>query len=94
MKIVILSGISGSGKTTFLRALEDIGYFCVDHFPSILLKEFLGLAETAGKKIEKCALVVDIREKEFFEEGKQILKEVRQNGAPKWSSLTAPMMRL
>jgi RNase adapter protein RapZ len=77
VKIVILSGISGSGKTTFLRALEDIGYFCVDHFPSILLKEFLGLAETAGKKIEKCALVVDIREKEFFEEGKQILKEVK-----------------
>ena len=77
MKIVILSGISGSGKTTFLRALEDIGYFCVDHFPSILLKEFLALTETAQNKIEKCALVVDIREKEFFDEGKEILKQVK-----------------
>ncbi|MDR2019018.1 MAG: RNase adapter RapZ [Syntrophobacterales bacterium] len=82
MKIVILSGISGSGKTTFLRALEDIGYFCVDHFPSILLTEFLTLAEKAGNKIEKCALVVDIREKEFFEEGKEILKQVKT----KWSA--------
>jgi RNase adapter protein RapZ len=77
VKIVILSGISGSGKTTFLRALEDIGYFCVDHFPSILLKEFLSLTETAQNKIEKCALVVDIREKEFFDEGKEILKQVK-----------------
>jgi len=77
VKIVILSGISGSGKTTFLRALEDIGYFCVDHFPSILLREFLAMTETAHNKIERCALVVDIREKEFFDEGREILKQVK-----------------
>jgi RNase adapter protein RapZ len=82
VKIVILSGISGSGKTTFLRALEDIGYFCVDHFPSILLKEFLALTEKAPNKIEKCALVVDIREKAFFDEGKEILKQVKT----KWNA--------
>ena len=39
MNILIVSGISGSGKTTFLRALEDIGYFCVDNFPLILLEK-------------------------------------------------------
>ncbi len=77
MKIVILSGISGSGKTTFLRALEDVGYFCVDHFPLMLLQKFSILAKAAGSKIEKCALVVDIREKEFFEEGKDILRKVK-----------------
>ena len=81
MKILILSGISGSGKTTFLRALEDIGYFCVDHFPLVLLKQLTFLAETAGKRIERCALVVDIREKEFFEEGKDILREAKAQWA-------------
>jgi UPF0042 nucleotide-binding protein len=77
LKILILSGISGSGKTTFLRALEDIGYFCVDHFPLILLQKLRFLADTAGERIEKCALVVDIREKEFFDEGKDILKQAK-----------------
>jgi RNase adapter protein RapZ len=77
LKIVILSGISGSGKTTFLRALEDIGYFCVDHFPLMLVQKFSALAKTEGDKIEKCALVVDIREKEFFKEGMGILKEAK-----------------
>ena len=67
MKLLIVSGISGSGKTTFMRALEDIGYFCVDHFPLILLQRFSELSRLAENKIEKCALVIDIREKEFFD---------------------------
>jgi RNase adapter protein RapZ len=78
MKLIILSGISGSGKTTFLRALEDIGYFCVDHFPLILLQKFSELSELIGDKVEKCAIVVDIREKEFFDVGKAILKNIKE----------------
>jgi len=77
MKLLIVSGISGSGKTTFLRALEDVGYFCVDHFPLILLQRFQELAKLAGNKIEKCALVIDIREKEFFDLGRNILKNIK-----------------
>ena len=77
MKLLIVSGISGSGKTTFLRALEDIGYFCVDHFPLILLQKFSDLSRLAGNKIEKCALVIDIREKEFFDEGRHTLKRIK-----------------
>jgi RNase adapter protein RapZ len=78
MKVMILSGISGSGKTTFLRALEDTGYYCMDNFPLVLLQKFLELCELSGGKVTKCAFVVDIREREFFPEGKGILKSVKE----------------
>jgi RNase adapter protein RapZ len=77
MKTLILSGISGSGKTTFLRALEDAGYFCVDNFPLVLLRRFSEFFELTREKIQKFALVVDIREKEFFDEGKDILGDIK-----------------
>jgi RNase adapter protein RapZ len=77
MNILIVSGISGSGKTTFMRALEDIGYFCVDNFPIILLEKFLELYQGAADKVSNCAFVVDIREREFFHEGKHILEDVK-----------------
>lgn len=79
MKVVVVSGISGSGKTTFLRALEDIGFFCVDNFPLILLQKFLELCRAAGEKTRKCAFVIDVREREFFDEGKDILKNIKDS---------------
>ena len=78
MKVVIVSGISGSGKTTFLKALEDVGFFCVDNFPLILLQKFLEVYELTGEKIARCAFVIDIREREFFEEGRDILKHAKE----------------
>ena len=74
-----MSGISGSGKTTFLRALEDIGYFCVDNFPLILLKRFLELYKDTGDKANNCAFVIDVREREFFEKGKNVLQNIKKN---------------
>jgi RNase adapter protein RapZ len=79
MNILIVSGISGSGKTTFLRALEDIGYFCVDNFPLILLNKFLELYKDTGDKVNNCAFVVDVREREFFEKGKHVLGNIKKN---------------
>jgi RNase adapter protein RapZ len=78
LKFIILSGISGSGKTTFLRALEDIGFFCVDHFPLVLLKKFSVLSKMLGDKVQKCAIVIDIREKEFFDIGRDTLKKIKK----------------
>ncbi len=78
MDILIVSGISGSGKTTFLRALEDIGYFCVDNFPLILLKKFLDLYRDTDK-VNNCAFVIDVREREFFEEGKHVLHDIKKD---------------
>ena len=79
MNILIVSGISGSGKTTFLRALEDIGYFCVDNFPLILLKKFLELYKDTDGKVNNCAFVVDVREREFFNKGKRVLRDLKKN---------------
>jgi UPF0042 nucleotide-binding protein len=77
MKILILSGISGSGKTTFLKALEDAGYFCVDNFPLVLMQKFLDLYPSTESKLTKSAFVTDIREREFFSEGKRVLKKIK-----------------
>jgi RNase adapter protein RapZ len=78
MKVVIASGISGSGKTTFLKALEDAGFFCVDNFPLFLLQKFLEVYELAGERIVRCGFVIDIREREFFDEGREILRNVKE----------------
>jgi RNase adapter protein RapZ len=78
MNILIVSGISGSGKTTFLRALEDLGYFCVDNFPLILLEKFLELYKGTDDKVSNCAFVVDVREREFFEKGKHVLQNIKK----------------
>jgi UPF0042 nucleotide-binding protein len=90
MKAIILSGISGSGKTTFLRALEDAGYFCVDNFPLILLQKFLELCGLTGDKTMRCAFVVDIREREFFDEGKEILKNIKDKYGAELIFLESP----
>ena len=60
-RIIILSGLSGSGKSTAIKALEDIGYFCVDNLPPDLLLNFLELTFNSKNKVNKVAIVIDIR---------------------------------
>lgn len=78
MKIIIVSGMSGSGKSTVLKALEDAGYFCVDNFPILMLQKFLEASGIKGPKIDRCAFVVDIRMKEFFSEGQEVLMIIKE----------------
>lgn len=78
MKIVIVSGISGSGKSTFLKALEDAGFFCVDNFPIILMQRFLKVCESPDSNITRVAFVVDIRARGFFDKGKKIIREIKR----------------
>ena len=61
MKIIILSGLSGSGKSTAIKALEDIGYYCVDNLPVLLISNFVELCKNSDLKIKNIALVIDIR---------------------------------
>ncbi len=76
--LVIVSGLSGSGKSTAINALEDIGYFCVDNLPPTLIPTFIELCASSSESIPKVALVMDIREGIFLERAPDVIKELKQ----------------
>jgi UPF0042 nucleotide-binding protein len=80
--LVIITGLSGSGKSTAVHVLEDLGYYCVDNIPPTLLPKFIELCENADKGISKVALVIDIREKVSFESAPEVIEEFKQKGYP------------
>lgn len=79
-RLLILSGMSGSGKSTAMRALEDVGYYCVDNLPPPLLVNFIDLRSTYLGQMAKAALVIDIREGDFFNHSINMIGELREKG--------------
>jgi UPF0042 nucleotide-binding protein len=80
LNIIIITGLSGSGKSTAIDALEDVGYFCVDNLPVVLLPKFLELHMGGASEIQKLALGMDLRQKEFVEESQKIFADLRKAG--------------
>ena len=80
LRIVLISGLSGSGKTTAIKALEDMGFYCVDNLPIVLFPTFVDLCSQSAGGITKAALGVDIRGKEFLEGSRQIINQLREEG--------------
>lgn len=80
LRICIITGLSGSGKSTAIRALEDEGFFCLDNLPLTLLHVFVELTEKSSERIKKVAIVIDIRAKDFFKGNENIFKELREAG--------------
>ena len=78
-RIVILTGVSGSGKSTAVRALEDAGYFCIDNLPVVLLPQLTGLGELAHPDT-RLGLVVDAREGEMLRQTPGIVARLRSEG--------------
>ena len=74
--LVIVTGLSGAGKTQAVRSLEDLGYFCVDNLPPTLIPKFVELCTQTKKDVDKIALVVDIRGGEFFDALTGVLGEL------------------
>jgi UPF0042 nucleotide-binding protein len=80
-RIVFVSGLSGSGKSTAMAALEDLSFYCVDNLPPQLVQQFLDLCTKAEPPILKIALAVDTREAPFLKSVPDVIKQVRENGA-------------
>ncbi len=96
IRVILISGVSGSGKTTAIKALEDIGFFCVDNLPILLFPKFLEVCAQSDGKISKVAVVEDIRGYEpypsdqragaaiegrgFLEDSRRIIKDLQKEG--------------
>ena len=80
MKFVIITGMSGAGKSTVLKMMEDIGFYCVDNLPIPLLEKFVELSDLPNAELQKVALGIDARSGQALDELKGILERIRANG--------------
>lgn len=78
MEAIIVTGLSGAGKTQAIDCLEDMGYYCIDNMPPALIKSFIDLT-ASGKGIDKAAFVIDVRGGRLFDDLKESLEELRKD---------------
>ena len=77
-RIVVVTGLSGSGKSTVTKVFEDIGYFCVDNLPPVLLPKIVDLVSEARDETARIALVADVRGREFLHDFARVIEELRR----------------
>ena len=80
MDLIIVTGLSGAGKSQAVHCMEDMGYYCVDNMPPALIGDFIRLVEEGCAEIDRAAFVVDIRSKEFFNDLKDRLADLKKQG--------------
>lgn len=81
LSVVIVTGLSGSGKSTAIRVLEDLGFYCIDNLPVVLIPNFLELCRQSAE-IGKVALGVDLREREFLRDFPRVLDRLQEQRLP------------
>ena len=81
-RLVIVTGMSGGGKTQATRYMEDLGYFVVDNLPPVFIPKFVELAKHSGGHVSQVVLVVDTRSREFFDQFLHVLEELDRDKAP------------
>jgi RNase adapter protein RapZ len=79
MKVIIITGLSGAGKTQAVNFLEDFGYYCIDNMPPALIKNFIDLVLSEQSDIKKAAFVVDIRGGEFFGDLQSAIDQLKES---------------
>ena len=80
MRFVIVTGMSGGGKSTALKMLEDAGFYCVDNLPISLVEKFVELISTPNSEISKVVLGLDVRSDQSFEDATRILEQLKKKG--------------
>ncbi len=80
MRFVVVTGMSGGGKRTALKMLEDVGFYCVDNLPIPLLEKFVDLIAMPNSEINKVALGLDVRSDQLFEEARKALENLKKSG--------------
>ncbi|MBN2332004.1 MAG: RNase adapter RapZ [Deltaproteobacteria bacterium] len=80
LSVIIITGLSGAGKSSALKVLEDLGYFCIDNLPVSFLAKFLELSNTFSPSMRGIALVMDVREKEFINRFPDMFQELLNTG--------------
>lgn len=80
MKFVILTGMSGAGKSTAIKMMEDMGFYCVDNLPIPLLEKFVELTSLQNNELQKVAVGIDIRSGQALEELRGVLDNIENNG--------------
>jgi len=76
-QFIIITGLSGSGKSATLKCFEDLGFFCVDNLPVKLIPTFVQLATTKGEEISRTALILDVREKDFIHDFPEMYQSLK-----------------
>ena len=80
MRFVVVTGMSGGGKSTAMKMLEDMGFYCVDNLPVLLIKKFAELLETPNTELEKVALGLDVRSSQDFVRVEEVLEDLKKEG--------------
>ena len=80
MRFVVVTGMSGGGKSTALRMLEDVGFYCVDNLPVPLIEKFVELIDMPNSEVTKVALGLDVRADQPFEDAQKVLEKLKENG--------------
>ncbi|HWB72883.1 MAG TPA: RNase adapter RapZ [Egibacteraceae bacterium] len=79
-QLAIITGLSGAGRTTAAKVLEDLGYFVIDNLPPSLIERVVDLATARGSKVDRVALVLDVRGRQFFGDLRETLRQLEKRG--------------
>ena len=80
LHLVVVTGLSGSGKSTAIKVLEDLGFYCIDNLPVALIPRFVEVWESSSEEVRRVALGLDVRERHFLDEFPRIFEELRVRG--------------